>query len=170
MARALIVGCGCRGRELGGRLLAEGWAVRGTSRREDGLAAIEATGIEPALADPDRPGTILELVNDVAVLVLLLGSVSGSEEELAAIHGSRLERLMEHLVETPVRGVVYEGTEAGAEIVGAASRTWRIPARSLASSLSETPHTEVIDRLAEEVRAALAGKSKELNSDKDLGN
>ena len=27
MARALIVGCGCRGRELGERLLAEGWAV-----------------------------------------------------------------------------------------------------------------------------------------------
>lgn len=129
MARALIVGCGCRGRQLGERLLAEGWAVRGTSRREEALAAIEAVGIEPALADPDRPGTILELVNDVAVLVLLLGSATGSEEELAAIHGPRLERLLEHLVETPVRGVVYEGTEAGEEIVRAASRTWRIPVR-----------------------------------------
>ncbi|HWN73538.1 MAG TPA: hypothetical protein VNN15_07015, partial [Solirubrobacterales bacterium] len=69
MARALIVACGCRGRELGERLLAEGWAVRGTSRRAEGLAAIEAAGIESAQADPDRPGTILELVNDVAVLV-----------------------------------------------------------------------------------------------------
>jgi uncharacterized protein YbjT (DUF2867 family) len=127
MARALIVGCGCRGRELGEGLLAEGWAVRGTSRREEGLRAIEATGIEPALADPDRPATILELVDDVAVLVLLLGGVRGSEEELAAIHGPRLERLMEHLVETPVRGVVYEGTEEGAEVVRAAARTWRIP-------------------------------------------
>ena len=127
MARALIVGCGCRGRELGERLLAEGWAVRGTSRRDDGLAAIEAAGIESALADPDRPGTILELVGDVAVLVLLLGSATGSDEELAAIHGPRLERLMEHLVETPVRGVVYEGTEAGSEVVRAAGRTWRIP-------------------------------------------
>lgn len=127
MARALIVGCGCRGRGLGERLLAEGWAVRGTSRREEGLAAIEAAGIEPALADPDRPGSILELVNDVAVLVLLLGGATGSDEELAAIHGPRLERLMEHLVETPVRGVVYEGTEAGSEVVRAAGRTWRIP-------------------------------------------
>lgn len=132
MARALIVGCGCRGRELGEVLLAEGWAVRGTSRREEGLAAIEAAGIEPALADPDRPGTILELVNDVAVLVLLLGSLGGSEEAVEAIHGPRLERLMEHLVDTPVRGVVYEGTASGAEIVGAASRTWRIPVEVLA--------------------------------------
>lgn len=127
MARALIVGCDCRGRELGKRLLADGWAVRGTSRSEEGLAAIEAAGIEPALADPDRPGTVLELVNDVAVLVLLLGGATGSEEELAAIHGPRLERLMEHLVETPVRGVLYEGTEEGEEVVRAAARTWRIP-------------------------------------------
>jgi uncharacterized protein YbjT (DUF2867 family) len=138
LARALIVGCGCRGRELGRALLAEGWAVRGTSRREAGLAEIEAAGIEAALADPDRPGSVLDLVGDVAVLYLLLGSAGGiPEEEMAAIHGPRLERLLEHLVETPVRGVVYEGAgtageeplAAGAEIVRAASRTWRIPAK-----------------------------------------
>ena len=148
MARALIVGCGCRGRQLGEELLAAGWAVRGTSRREGGLAAITAAGIEPALADPDRPATILELVADVAVLVLLLGRASGSEEELAAIHGPRLERLLEHLVETPVRGVVYEGTPAGAEVLRAAGRTWRIP-------------VEVLDReddTAAAVAAILAGR------------
>ncbi len=108
MARALIVGCGCRGRELGGGLLAAGWAVRGTSRREEGLVAIEAVGIEPALADLDRVGTVLELVGDVAVVVLLLGSAAGDPDAVAAIHGPRLERLMEKLVDTPVRGVVYE--------------------------------------------------------------
>lgn len=136
MARALIVGCGCRGRLVGRQLIADGWAVRGTSRREEGLAAIEAAGIEPALADPDRPGTILELVNDVAVLVFLLGNAQGSEEELAAIHGPRLERLMEHLVETPVRGFVYEGTAGGSEIVRAAGRTWRIPVEILTEERS----------------------------------
>jgi uncharacterized protein YbjT (DUF2867 family) len=158
MARALIVGCGCRGRELGERLLVEGWAVRGTSRREEGLAPIEAAGIEAALADPDRPGTILELVEDVTVLVLLLGGATGTEDELAAIHGPRLERLLEHLVETPVRGVVYEGTEAGAEIVRAAERTWRIPARTISPSLSQSPYTGVGDGLASEVVGVLAGR------------
>src|SRR3954470_16171900 len=127
MARALIVGGGCRGRELGERLLTEGWAVRGTSRRKEGLGVIEAAGIEAALADPARRGWSLEMSNDGAILVLLLGGAAGSEEELAAIHGPRLERLMEHLVETPVRGVLYEGTEEGAEVVRAAGRTWRIP-------------------------------------------
>lgn len=148
MARALIVGCGCRGRQLGEQLLREGWAVRGTSRREEGLAAIEAAGIEPALADPDRPGTILDLVGDVAILVLLLGNAAGSEEELAAIHGPRLERLMEHLVETPVRGVVYEGTERGEEIVQAAAGTWRIPVKTVAAG----------DDLVSAAQALLAGR------------
>lgn len=135
MARALIVGCGCRGRLLGERLVAEGWAVRGTSRREEGLAAIEAAGLEAALADPDRPGTLLDLVGDVAVLHLLLGSAGGEPELLEAIHGPRLESLLERLVDTPVRGVVYESAgsvdgpllAAGAELVRAAGERWRIP-------------------------------------------
>jgi nucleoside-diphosphate-sugar epimerase len=136
LARALIIGCGCRGRELGERLLAEGWAVRGTSRSEQGLAAIAAVGIEPALADPDRVGTLLELVGDVAVVFHLLGSAQGDAEAIAAVHGPRLERLLEKVVDTPVRGFAYEAVgsvdpgllDAGAEIVRTASRTWRIPA------------------------------------------
>jgi uncharacterized protein YbjT (DUF2867 family) len=135
VARALIVACGCRGRELGGQLLAEGWAVRGTSRREDGLAAIEAAGIEAALADPEQPGTMLELVGDVATVYWLLGSATGSAENLEAIHGARLERLLERLVETPVRRFVYEASgsvapailERGSGIVQAAGERWRIP-------------------------------------------
>jgi uncharacterized protein YbjT (DUF2867 family) len=151
----LIVGCGRRGRALGEQLLREGWAVRGTSRRREGIEAIEAAGIEAAVADPDRPATILELVDDVAVLVLLLGNARGSDEELAAIHGSRLERLMEHLVETPVRGVVYEGTETGAEIVRAAGRTWRIPTITRLPKPSQSPYGGDADGLASEVRALL---------------
>ncbi len=135
MARALIVGCGCRGRELGGRLLAEGWQVRGTSRREAGLAAIEAAGIEPALADPVRPGTVLELVADVAALFWLLGSAEGGQDELAALHGSSLERVLERIVETPVRRFVYESEGSvepeilarGAAVARAAGERWRIP-------------------------------------------
>jgi uncharacterized protein YbjT (DUF2867 family) len=135
MARALIVGCGCRGRELGTELAEAGWAVRGTSRSEAGLAPIEAAGIEPALADPLHPGTLLDLVGDVAVVVFLLGSASGDAESVAAIHGPRLEGLMERFVDTPVRGVVYEGAGSadpalltgGAEIVRLAGITWRIP-------------------------------------------
>lgn len=144
MARALIVGCGCRGRVMGERLLAEGWAVRGTSRREDGLAAIEAAGIEPALADPAAPGSVLDLVGDVAVVAWLLGSAAGSAEEIAALHGRSLERLLERIVETPVRGFLYEAEgsvdptllAAGWEVVEAASGRWRIPSAALSADAS----------------------------------
>lgn len=145
MARALIVGCGCSGRALGSELLEEGWAVRGTSRDAEGLAAIEAAGIEPVRADPERPGTVLELVDDVAVLIWLLGSATGDAEDVAAIHGPRLESLLERLVETPVRGFVYEGAgtvdarllAGGAELVRNAERTWRIPVM-----VTETPRSD----------------------------
>jgi uncharacterized protein YbjT (DUF2867 family) len=133
LARALIVGCGCRGRELGSALAELGWQVRGTSRRPEEMEAIEAAGVEPSAANPDRPGTVLELCRDVAVVVWLLGSANG--EATAAIHGSRLESLLEKLVDSPVRGFAYEaaGTvdaEAlaeGARIVERAGETWRIP-------------------------------------------
>jgi len=138
MARALIVGCGCRGREFGRQLLARGWQVRGTSRRESGLAPIEAAGIEPALADPAEPGTVLDLIGDVTVLCWLLGSARGDEDNLAAVHGPRLDRLLERLVETPVRRFVYEAAGSvdpillarGCESVEAASERWELPVAS----------------------------------------
>jgi uncharacterized protein YbjT (DUF2867 family) len=134
LARALIVGCGCRGRELGGELRAMGWQVRGTSRKQAALAEIEAAGLEPAQADPDRPGTILDLCGDVAVVVWLLGSGTGEPEAVSAIHGPRLERLLEKLVDSPVRGFAYEAAgsidagelAAGRRIVERAGETWRI--------------------------------------------
>ncbi len=135
MARALIVGCGCRGRALGTRLAADGWSLRGTTRDPGRASDIEAAGIEPAVADPELPGTVLDLVGDVAVVHWLLATAVAEHEAIAAIHGVRLEALLERLVDTPVRGFVYEaaGTveprclERGAAAVRAASETWRIP-------------------------------------------
>ena len=135
MARALIVGCGCRGRALGERLLAEGWSVRGTSRDAGGTEPIAAAGLEAAMADPDRLGTVLDLIGDVTVVVWLMGSASGTEDEVAAVNGDRLESLTIRLVDTPVRGLVYEGAGSapdavlarGRELVEEAARRWRIP-------------------------------------------
>jgi uncharacterized protein YbjT (DUF2867 family) len=137
LARALIVGCGCHGRELGGELAGLGWQVRGTSRRPEGLEAIDAAGLESAPADPDSPGTVLELCGDVAVVVWLLGSAES--ETTGAIHGPRLESLLEKLVDSPVRGFAYESVgsvpvetlSVGRRIVERAGKTWRIPVTTL---------------------------------------
>jgi hypothetical protein len=135
VARALIVGCGCRGVELGRKIAGRGWSVRGTTRTEDGLARIEAAGIGAAVADPDRPGTVLELVGDVALVVWLMGSLQAEPEVIAAVHGPRLEALLEKLVDTPVRAFAYESVgpvqdahrRRGTEIVERAAATWSIP-------------------------------------------
>ena len=116
--------------------------MRGTSRREEGLEAIELAGIEAALADPQQPGTLLELVGDVTAVYWLLGSASGEAENIEAIHGPRLERFLERLVETPVRRFVYEAAGSvdpavlarGAAVVGKAGETWRIPVEVLSEA------------------------------------
>jgi uncharacterized protein YbjT (DUF2867 family) len=135
MARALIVGCGCRGRVLGRALIDAGWQVRGTTRSPGRLAEIEADGIAASVADPDRIGTLVDLVGDVTVIFWLLGSVVGEDEAVAALHGPRLARMLEEIVDTPVRGFVYEGFGAmPSEVIAAALETlrdagerWRIP-------------------------------------------
>jgi len=161
LARALIVGCGCRGRGLARRLVGDGWAVRGTSRSEDGLKAIAEAGADPALADPDSPGTVHDLVGDVAVVHWLLGSAAGAPEQIEAIHGSRLERLLEKLVDTPVRGFVYEAAGAagarplasGRAIVESAGRTWRIPVELVAADPAD--HGPWLDAMVAATSAVL---------------
>jgi hypothetical protein len=130
----LIVGCGCRGRELAWELRAAGHAVRGTTRAREQLAELEAAGAEPVLADPDRLGTIMVQLHDVSVVCWLMGSAEGATAE--DLHGPRLRTLLERLVDTPVRGMVYEAAgsmrpdllTAGAAAVREASARWSIPA------------------------------------------
>jgi hypothetical protein len=161
LARALIVGCGCRGRELGGVLSQAGWRIRGTSRDRGALAQIERAGFESGEADPDRPGTILELCGDVSVVVWLLGSAAGEPGLIEAIHGPRLERLLERLVDSPVRGFAYEvaGTvepellAGGRAIAERAATTWRIPVTFLDRPRDDPRWAE---RAGETVRALLA--------------
>ncbi|MFZ0042213.1 MAG: NAD(P)H-binding protein [Solirubrobacteraceae bacterium] len=108
MARCLIVGCGCRGLELTRRLRAEGHAVRGTTRRPQRASEIEAAGAEAFVGDPDRVATLAPALAHVGVACLLLGSATGTQEQLAALHGTRLEMLLERMLDTTVRGIVYE--------------------------------------------------------------
>jgi hypothetical protein len=145
VARALIVGCGCRGRDLGRGLLDAGWQVRGTTRDAANAPEIEAAGIEPAVADPDRVGELLDAIEGVTVIFWLLGSAEGQREHVWALHGPRLECLLEEIVDTPVRGLVYELTgeldqdvAAGAlGVLRRAGERWRIPFEVVDASAGE---------------------------------
>jgi NAD(P)-dependent dehydrogenase (short-subunit alcohol dehydrogenase family) len=106
--RALIVGGGRRGLALASELTAEGHAVRIVTRTEARDAAIRAAGAEPWRGDPDRVGTLRYALDNVTLLLWLLGTATGDPELVAALHGSRLEMMLERTVDTTVRGVVYE--------------------------------------------------------------
>ena len=135
MARVLVVGCGCRGRELARSLIEDGHAVRGTTRSGERLAAIEAAGAEAVLADPDRLGTLLPALAGVSTVCWLMASAAGAPDEVAALHGPRLRSMLEKLVDTPVRGVVYEAAGTlplellaeGIAIARDAARLYRMP-------------------------------------------
>jgi len=151
----LIVGCGCRGRALAAAL--PGHAVRGTTRSPERLAELEEAGIEGVVADPDRLATLVPALAGVTVVCWLMGSAVSSP----GVNGPRLETLMEHVVDTPVRGFVYEAAGAvepallvdGAAIVGAAQDRWRIPTAIVRSP--PEPHEAWLAEAAEAVERLL---------------
>jgi hypothetical protein len=83
----------------------------------------------------------MEALTGVTVLCWLLGSATGDPERVAALHDGRLRMLCEKLVDSPVRGVVYEAAgplppdvlARGSAVARAAHETWRIPLELLAA-------------------------------------
>jgi uncharacterized protein YbjT (DUF2867 family) len=117
VARILIVGGGCRGRELAATLVGEGHPVRITTRTEAGRPPIEAAGAECWIGTPDRLATLRAALENVTVLCWLLGSATGTESQLRALHTTRLEFFATQAIDTTVRGLIYEarGTSTPSE-------------------------------------------------------
>jgi hypothetical protein len=109
MARFLIVGGGQRALALARELSAEGHAPRMTTVDPADCPAIEAAGGECVIADPDRVGTLRYALDNVTILMWLLGDVDAEP-----LHGSRWKMMLERTFDTTVRGVLYErGTDEG---------------------------------------------------------
>jgi uncharacterized protein YbjT (DUF2867 family) len=122
VARVLIVPCGARGQALARELRSAGHAVRGTTRGAN-VAAIAATGAEPYVGDPDRIATLMDALHGVTIVCWLMGTIPDPD-----LHAGRLRMLWEKLVDTPVRGVVYEGMlPEGEAIARESAKTWQIP-------------------------------------------
>jgi uncharacterized protein YbjT (DUF2867 family) len=108
MARLLVLGGGCRALALARELAPEGHAIRAVTRTEAHRAAIEAAGAECVIADPDVVGTLRYALDNVTLVLWLLGTATGDPEHLAVLHGSRWEMMLWRTIDTTVRGVVYE--------------------------------------------------------------
>lgn len=137
MARVLLIGGGARGRALAAALIANGHAVRITTRTEGGRAAIEAAGAECWIGTPDRVASLRYALENVTVAGWLLGTASGSAVEIEALHGSRLAFFCTQTIDTTVRGLLYEAAgcvdrallSGGADLVAAKAAYNEIPLR-----------------------------------------
>jgi uncharacterized protein YbjT (DUF2867 family) len=134
LARCLIIGCGCRGQMLARGLLERGHVVRGTTRDPARVPALERAGIEPVVADPDVVSTLVPAFDHATVVCILLGSATGSPDQLAALHGTRLEMLLTKLIDTTARGLVYEaaGTVDPEVLAGGVEQVRRFGGRAVA--------------------------------------
>jgi hypothetical protein len=104
VARVLIVGAPERGEEL----------ARAGHVVDDGREI-----------DPDRLATLTPRLESVSVVCWLFG-----EAAIPALHGDRLASLLEYLVDTPVRGFVYERSAAhpaGVQLIEDARARFRLP-------------------------------------------
>jgi hypothetical protein len=135
-----MVGGGCRGLELARGLVADGHAVRAVTRTEARRGELEAARCECWIGDPDRVGTLRYALDNVTLVLWLLGTASGPPEAVAALHGPRLRMMLEKTTDTTVRGVVYE---AGGTV----------PADVLAGGAAEAEHA----RRTNEIPYALLG-------------
>jgi len=124
LARCLIIGCGCRGLLLARSLLSDGHCVRGTTRDPARAGSLEAAGVEPWVGDPERVATLAGALEQVTIACLLLGSAAGSSPAVAALHGTRLEMLLSRMLDSTVRGIVYEaaGSVPAAVLAAGAGR------------------------------------------------
>ncbi len=127
MARLLIVGgASCRALALTRDLVAEGHAVRSVTRTEAHFERIEQAGGEPILGDPDVIGTLRMALDNVTLLMWLLGHVT----DHPPLHDSRLAMMLEKTIDTTVRGLVYEaGPPSGVETVERVAGYNEIPYR-----------------------------------------
>ena len=147
MARILIVGGGCRGRELSTELVERGHAVRITTRSESNRAAIEAGGAECFVGTPDRLATLRNALDGITIACWLLAGASGEEDEVARLHSARLQAFVRQLIDTTARGFVYERgaeTSAWSEALASGERVARrlaqqnaIPLAALAEDLKD---------------------------------
>lgn len=116
--RVLLVGGGCRGLGLTRDLVSDGHAVRVVTRDENNRQRIEAAGGECWIGDPDVVGTLRYALENVTILVWALGTASGSDEDVAALHGTRLEMMLSKVIDSTVRGIVYEAAgPVGADVL-----------------------------------------------------
>ena len=106
MKKISILGCGWLGLPLGRFLAGEGFAVKGSTTSETKLARLKEAGLEPfkiVLADTIEGDITAFLDSDILVLDI----PPGRGESVVEQHVGQISLLIDALVESPVRYVLF---------------------------------------------------------------
>lgn len=158
MARLLIVGGGERCVSLSQALKERGHVTRIVASGEGEREALKRAGAECWIGDPLRLATMTGALEGVTIVCWLLGDANGSEEEVEALHDARLRAFLERVIDSTVRGVVYEASGSapesvlsrGTDVAREMTERNAIPLRLLTESPTQR------ERWMEEARAAVA--------------
>src|SRR6476646_1479008 len=102
-----------------------GHAMRITTRSEERRSEIGGSGAECWLGTPERLGSLRAALDGVTVACWMLVRATGPPAEVRSLHGSRLELFLRYVIDTTVRGFVYDASpgvlgepllEEGAEV------------------------------------------------------
>lgn len=145
MARILLTGTPERLAPVAERLVTDGYVVR--CAVPGGATVVE--GAESIDATPDLPGGIVMALQGVTVVCWLLGDEPWRDPDL---HGEKLETMLLRVVDTGVRGFVYELptgfdgadalAQAGVAQLDHARDTWHIPTATVTTT--ESPLSQSI--------------------------
>jgi len=147
-----------------------GHAVRITTRSEERRSEIEASGAECWLGTPERLGSLRAALDGVTVACWMLVRATGPAAEVRSLHGSRLELFLRYVIDTTVRGFVYDASpgvlseqllEEGAEVTRSLTGQYAIPARVLVQGDGAAGDDPGWVRAAREVVEGFLGASGE---------
>jgi hypothetical protein len=155
VARVLILGGGCRGRQLAAEVIGDGHAVRIVTRSDSRRAVIEAAGAECFIGDPNRLGTLRGVLEGVTLACWLLATAMGSPAELRELHVSRLPAFLGQAVDSTMRGFLYEASD-GPALAEGARHVREIAQRNAIAATAITADPRHADLWLRDARATLS--------------
>jgi len=102
-----ILGCGWLGLPLAKALIKEGYAVKGSTRREENLEQLRDAGIEPYLVEVDREVNGEEIADFLQSDILVINIPPDRRDDIVEYHIAQFSSLIDALGQSQVRSVLF---------------------------------------------------------------
>jgi len=102
-----ILGCGWLGLPLATALIKDGYAVKGSTRREENIEQLRDAGIEPYLVELDPEISGEEITDFLQSDILIVNIPPERRDDIVEYHITQFSSLIDALGQSPVRSVLF---------------------------------------------------------------